>query len=240
MKTRTLILIPTVLFLTIFSMLILIFSNDVGEEEFVVTDDILEALESDLVLAECADMFDQTKQEFYHSLEGYTCDNPICPETEPPLFSSVLNSDEEFIEKECAKFVDEWAYLTEDNDYTWNSVNWESFVKHHYQSDPILDPLRNEKCAELFDLIMLSGEDSDLWYELTETNDFRDAKCASIVSEWEPLTEYDVWNIGVSWDSVEENALYGCDQNEVYFSGVCMTLETKQRAQSIGELENEK
>ena len=193
---------------------------------------------SSKILSWCADKFDSVKHEFQQNFDG-SCDNPICPESEPPIFSSALNSDEEFIEKGCAKFVDKWAYLTEDNDYTWHSVYWKSFVKHHYESDPILDPQRNQKCAELFDLIMRSSEDSDLWYELTETNDFRDAKCASIVSEWEHLTEHDVWNIGISWDNVVEHELYGCGENEIYDHGICMTQEIKERAEFIGEKENE-
>jgi len=188
-------------------------------------------------LSWCADKFDSIKYDFFENYDG--CDTPDCL-AEPPLFSSALNSDEDFIEKGCAKFVDKWAYLTEDNDFTWDSVYWESFVKHNYENNPISDPQRNEKCAELFDLIYLGGKDSDLWYELTETNDFRDAKCASIVGEWDQLTEHNVWNIGISWKNVAENALYGCDQNEVYYSGVCVTLETKEKAQSIGEKENEK
>jgi len=54
---------------------------------------------------------------------------------------------------------------------------------------------------------------------LTETNDFRDAKCASIVSDWEHLTEHDVWNIGISWDNVVENALYGSDCRMIFGKG---------------------
>ena len=124
---------------------------------------------SSQILLWCADKFDQTKQEFQQSIRENACDTSVCPESEPPLFSSALNNNDDFIERECAKFVDKWAYLTEDNDFTWDYVNWESFVKHHYEDDPILDPMRNEKCAELFDLIMQSAPDSDLWYELTET-----------------------------------------------------------------------
>jgi len=33
--------------------------------------------------------------------------------------------------------------------------------------------------------------------------------------------------------------LYGCNENEVYFHGICMTPETKEKAQSVGEKENE-
>lgn len=156
-------------------------------------------------LSWCAFEFDNTKQEFHAGLEDYICDNPICPESEPPLFSSALHDNHDFIEKGCANFVEKWAYLTEDNDFTWNQVYWESFVKHHYHSDPISDPQRNQKCAELFDLIMKSAPDSNLWYELTETNDFVDAKCADIVEEWEHLTEHNVWDIGFSWDDIAKS-----------------------------------
>lgn len=36
-----------------------------------------------------------------------------------------------------------------------------------------------------------------------------------------------------------ESELYGCADNEIYDHGICMTLETKERAESIGEKENE-
>lgn len=185
--------------------------------EFVDVDELLQRIQNNNTepltwpstpyLLWCADTFDSTKHEFNQGLENYKCDTPICPESEPPLFSSALNDNDDFIEKGCANFVDKWAYLTEDNDFTWHYVNWESFVEHHYHSDPISDPQRNQKCAELFDLIIQSAPDSDLWYELTETNDFVDAQCASIVEEWEHMTRYNVWNIGISWDKVAADAL---------------------------------
>lgn len=214
--------------------------------EFVDVDELLQRIQnnnteplrwpSSIKLSWCADRFDSIKHEFLENFDG--CDTSDCS-AEPPLFSSALNNDEEFIEQGCAQFVDKWAYLTEDNDFTWNQVYWEDFVNHHYKFEITIDPERNQKCAKLFDLIMLSAPDSDLWYELTETNDFVDAQCASVVEEWEDLTEYNVWDIGLSWDNVVEHELYGCNKNEVYFSGICMTQETKDRAQSIGELENE-
>jgi len=158
---------------------------------------------SSKMLTWCAERFDHTKHEFQENLKkNQECNDDVCPEYEPPLFESALN-EEEFIEKECARFVDKWAYMTEDNDYTWSYVNWESFVKRHYMH-PVDDPQRNEKCARLFDLIYQSKEDSDLWYELTETDEFRNAKCASMVEDWEHLTEYNVWDIGISWKKVAE------------------------------------
>ena len=157
---------------------------------------------SSVMLLWCAERFDSTKHDFLENYDG--CDTSDCS-AEPPLFLSALSFDEEFIENGCAKFVDKWAYMTEDNDYTWHSIYWESFVKHHYESDPISDPQRNQKCTELFDLIYLNGMDSDLWYELTETNDFRDAKCASIFEEWEHLAENNVWNIGINWEEIASN-----------------------------------
>ena len=190
--------------------------------DYLKSDSCLEKSESDIVdsleisnterdptkkyLLWCASEFDFTKQEFNQGLEDYVCDTSICSESEPPLFSSALNDNVDFIERGCANFVDKWAYLTDDNDFTWHHVHWESFVEHHYHSDPISDPQRNQKCADLFDLIMLSVPDSDLWYELTETNDFVDARCASIVEEWEDLTEHNVWDIRLSWNDVSENA----------------------------------
>lgn len=159
---------------------------------------------SSKMLAWCAERFDHTKHEFQENLKkNPECHKDICPEYEPPLFESALNSDEEFIKKGCVNFVDKWAYMTEDNDYTWSYANWESFVKPHHMH-PVDDPQRNEKCAKLFDLIYQSKDDSDLWYELTETDEFRDAKCASIVEDWEHLTEHNVWDIGISWKKVAE------------------------------------
>ena len=43
MKTRTLILIPTVLFLTIFSIMVLVFTNDVEEEIVIEDESVLES-----------------------------------------------------------------------------------------------------------------------------------------------------------------------------------------------------
>ena len=66
------------------------------------------------------------------------------------------------------------------------------------------DVLRDTRCAKWFDKIMQTGKDIDLGliYELTETNVFRDLQCASYVAEWEPLTDNDVWGIGVSWEGI--------------------------------------
>ena len=38
---------------------------------------------------------------------------------------------------------------------------------------------------------------------------------------------------------LRNNELYGCNENEVYHSGICMTLETKEKSLTIGEIENE-
>jgi len=76
---------------------------------------------------------------------------------------------------------------------------------------PASDVLRESRCTEWFDKIMYTSQhtnnpDFDLKYELTETNVFRDLKCASIVSNWEPLTDNDVWDIGISWkEIIKEN-----------------------------------
>lgn len=37
----------------------------------------------------------------------------------------------------------------------------------------------------------------------------------------------------------DESELYGCADNEIYAHGVCMTLETKERAEAIGEIDVE-
>ena len=37
---------------------------------------------------------------------------------------------------------------------------------------------------------------------------------------------------------LRDSELYGCKENEVYFRGICMTSETKEKTQSIGEKEN--
>lgn len=47
MKTSTLIIIPTVLFLTIFSIMVLVFTNDIGEEEIAIEDGSVSKSESD-------------------------------------------------------------------------------------------------------------------------------------------------------------------------------------------------
>lgn len=71
---------------------------------------------------------------------------------------------------------------------------------------PASEVLRDTRCAEWFDKIMQTGKSIDaefgLKYELTETNEFRDLKCAAVVSEWESLTDYDVWDIGIPWDEI--------------------------------------
>jgi hypothetical protein len=40
-------------------------------------------------------------------------------------------------------------------------------------------------------------------------------------------------------ESTSEDKLHGCDQDEIYVHGVCMTQEEKERAESVGEKENE-
>ncbi|QLH06497.1 hypothetical protein C5F50_04985 [Nitrosopumilus ureiphilus] len=73
-------------------------------------------------------------------------------------------------------------------------------------TQPASKVLRDTRCAEWFDKIMQTGKDLDsefgLKYELRETNVFRDLECASFVTEWGFLTDYDVWNIGISWEEI--------------------------------------
>ena len=75
---------------------------------------------------------------------------------------------------------------------------------------PASEVLRDTRCAEWFDKIMQTGKDPDseygLKYELRETNVFRDLKCASLVTDWESLTEHDVWNIGISWEEIASSS----------------------------------
>jgi hypothetical protein len=39
--------------------------------------------------------------------------------------------------------------------------------------------------------------------------------------------------------ALRHNELYGCTENEVYYGGICMTLEIKESSLTIGEKENE-
>ncbi len=104
--------------------------------------------------------------------------------------------------------------IDEESDYVG-----QVFFSSHYDHDaelkqldydytkPASDVLRETRCAEWFDKIMYTVQHTNnpefnLKYELTETNVFRDLKCASIVSNWEPLTNNDVWDIGVSWEEI--------------------------------------
>lgn len=44
------------------------------------------------------------------------------------------------------------------------------------------------------------------------------------------------WEVDEDCDELcKQNALYGCDQDEVYVHGVCMTQEEKERAESVGD-----
>ena len=65
--------------------------------------DCLEKIEkvvpSSEMLSWCADRFDSVKHDFLANYDE--CDTSDCA-AEPPIFSSALNSDEEFIEKRCA------------------------------------------------------------------------------------------------------------------------------------------
>lgn len=88
----------------------------------------------------------------------------------------------------------------DDNDDTPSKDTGYDYTK------PASQVLRDTRCAEWFDKIMQTGKTLDsefgLMYELTETNVFRDLRCASHVTEWDPLTDNDAQNLGIPWDEV--------------------------------------
>lgn len=176
---------------------------------------------SSVMLSWCAERFDKNKHEYQQNFDSY--DTPDYKQDEPPLLSSKLHNDEDFIDKGCSKFIDQWAYLTEENDYTWHSIDWHQFNQYHYERKTYPESETKQRCAELFDQIMTSAQQSELRYELTETDEFRELRCASMVGKWEDLTKHNVWNIGISWKDIAANEEPEpmCDPGPVLGDGWC-------------------
>jgi hypothetical protein len=69
----------------------------------------------------CADLFDKILQKMKDAMQhckdlGVECE---------PLSEDVLMTDPEFRENNCADTVNDWAYLSENEDIVWESgINW--------------------------------------------------------------------------------------------------------------------
>jgi hypothetical protein len=176
---------------------------------------------SSLMHSWCAQRFDQLKAEYLENFDG--CDTTDCNQKEPALLSSAFHNDEEFIEKRCSTFIEDWAYKTEDNDYTWNSVYWDDFNQYHYERKTYPESEVMKRCADLFDQIMISAKDSNLQYELTDTDEFRELRCASNWWNWDDLTEHNLSNIGIVWKDIASNEEPEsvCDPGPVLGDGWC-------------------
>jgi hypothetical protein len=188
---------------------------------------------------------------YYHSNETHSIDNIDC------IWKLHQNyPDSDII---CIPYAEKWVTGEE-----WrNQTHIFDKDRCEWKKDPDYDELNSKGCPQFCPKestnVTISKIDEPKWKISEELS-----KIGCTDAMVDHLEKYsnafdEKWNgegvaiedIGLPWgvhqyaldqcmqniSELRDSDLYGCNENEVYFRGICITPETKEKAQSIGENE---